>query len=398
MIAMDLKIRSRNPGFTLVEVLVGMVMGLIVVLVIMQALSVAEGYKRTTTNGSDAQVNGLLAIRTLESQIRMAGYGLTGTGVSLCPSIESADPTNPGNPGPPMNSMPVKLVDGGSSSDTIEVLYSGSAGGSAPIHIRSAMPSPSNDTPVNTVSGINTCDFVLLASPTGNKICTLQQVTNTQPNGNGVHYLTSSGQSNYDPPGGQLNNVFPNYPGYTTSDIVVNIGNFVDRRFSVYKNGSNDEFYLRNSKVNSAADGCQTDPNPPNLDMFSNVVYMKAQYGIANLAPGDTQQVYCWTGAATTDTGCSISSGNWSAPPASDVNRIKAIRLVLVVRSQLSEKPSTGTTCDTTTTSNVPISWTSQFGETVPTIDLSGVPNWQCYRYKAYRTVVPMINVIWSNT
>jgi type IV pilus assembly protein PilW len=373
-------------GFTLVEVMVGMVMGMIVVLVIMQAFSVAEGYKRTTTTGSDAQVNGLLALRTLESEIRVAGYGMMNT-TTLCPNINSIDPTTGDVANPPINSMPVKIVDDGTGSDTVEVLYSSSAVGAAPVQISKAMPSPSNATFVSNTLGFATCDFILLAAKDGSKACTLQQATDTFASP--AKILTSSGQSNYNAPGGFSGSLYP-AGGYSTSDIVINMGSFVNRRFSVNKNGSNDEYYLRQTKVNSADDGCSTpDPNP-NLDLISNIVNIQAQYGVA---PAGSQQVNCWTGAATTDTDCAITSGtNWSAPSPADVKRIKAVRIAIVARSALSERPSTvGGSCVTTT--SAPASWDGG-----PPINLSGISNWQCYRYKVYQTVIPMINVIWSNS
>lgn len=392
---MHIKNPLRNRGFSLVEVMVGMVMGMIVLLVIMQAFSLAEGYKRTTTSGVDSQVNGMLALRTLEAEIRMAGYGLTGTGASTCPSINQYY-----NGTVTLNTimMPVKLVDGGTGSDTIEVLYSSSEAGAAPTRLTKDMPTPSNATFVSTTTGINTCDLILLAAPDGSKACTLQQVTDkfTSP----AKVLTGSGQSNYNTPGGFSGALYP-AGGYTTSDIVINMGAFVDRQFSVVRTSlTKDEYFLRQTNMKAADSGCGVQDTTPNLDRIGNIVMIQAQYGVA--AAG-SQQVTCWTGAATTDTGCSISAGNWSAPAAADVKRIKAIRVAVVARSQLAEKPSTGTTCNTTTATspNFPISWsvTDTGTGTPPAINLSGTStNWQCYRYKAYQTIIPIINVIWSNT
>ena len=48
-------------GVTLIELMVGLLLGLVVVLVTAQVLSFAEGQKRLTTGGADAQVNGALA-------------------------------------------------------------------------------------------------------------------------------------------------------------------------------------------------------------------------------------------------------------------------------------------------------------------------------------------------
>jgi type IV pilus assembly protein PilW len=85
--------------------------------------------------------------------------------------------------------------------------------------------------------------------------------------------------------------------------------------------------------------------------------------------------------------------GNWTDANLTpeNANRIKAIRVAIVVRSALQERPPTpGGTCDATTVA--PVSW-----EGGPTIDLSSDPNWQCYRYKVYQSIIPMINVIWAS-
>ncbi|OGB26406.1 MAG: hypothetical protein A3I66_00885 [Burkholderiales bacterium RIFCSPLOWO2_02_FULL_57_36] len=376
----------EGRGFSLVEVMIGMVMGMIVLLIIMQAFSVAEGYKRTTTTGSDAQVNGLLALRTLESEIRIAGYGMMNT-TSLCPSINTIDPVTK-NVAIPVNNMPVKIVDGGNGSDTVEVIYSSSATGAAPVQITKGMPTPSNTAFVSNTLGFAQCDFILWASKDGSKACTMEQATNVFKSP--AKLLTSHGGSNYNTPGGFSGALYPT-GGYSTNDIIINMGSFIDRRFSIFKEGTNDEYYLRQTKVNSANDGCNpTDPNP-NLDLVSNIVNIQAQYGVAETA--GSQEVTCWTSAAASDTGCGITTGgNWSAPSSTDVKKIKAVKVAIVARGALSEKPSEGSSsCNTTTTA--PVSWDGG-----PTINLSSIPNWQCYRYKVYQTVVPMINVIWSNS
>src|SRR5438128_2373496 len=125
MTNMESNILKLNQGFSLVELLVGIVMSLIVSLIIMQAFSVAEGYKRTTTAGIDSQVNGLLALRTLESEIRMAGYGLMNK-ANLCPSMSQYYQGTGKTTGV---FMPVKITDGGTGSDSIDIAYSGSSTG-----------------------------------------------------------------------------------------------------------------------------------------------------------------------------------------------------------------------------------------------------------------------------
>jgi len=64
-------------GFSLIDVMVGMVISLLGTVIIFQVFAVSEGIKRTTTNGGDAQQNGSIVLFTMERQLKMAGYGLS---------------------------------------------------------------------------------------------------------------------------------------------------------------------------------------------------------------------------------------------------------------------------------------------------------------------------------
>ncbi len=58
--ALRASVRARHRGASLVETMVGILIGMIVIAVVYNILSVAEGYKRATVGSSDAQITGLL--------------------------------------------------------------------------------------------------------------------------------------------------------------------------------------------------------------------------------------------------------------------------------------------------------------------------------------------------
>ncbi|HVK95151.1 MAG TPA: prepilin-type N-terminal cleavage/methylation domain-containing protein, partial [Noviherbaspirillum sp.] len=62
-----------RTGFSLIEIMVGLAMGMVSMVVIMQVFSVFEGGKRTTTGGADAQSNGAISLYMIERDVRMAG-------------------------------------------------------------------------------------------------------------------------------------------------------------------------------------------------------------------------------------------------------------------------------------------------------------------------------------
>ena len=62
--------RLRQAGFTLVEIMVGMVIGMLATIVILQVLSVFETQKRTTTGTADAQTNGSIALYNISREMQ----------------------------------------------------------------------------------------------------------------------------------------------------------------------------------------------------------------------------------------------------------------------------------------------------------------------------------------
>lgn len=69
--------RHLQRAFSLVEIMVGMVIGMLGIVIIMQMTTLFESRKRTTTGGDDAQNGGAIALYSLQSQISQAGYGIS---------------------------------------------------------------------------------------------------------------------------------------------------------------------------------------------------------------------------------------------------------------------------------------------------------------------------------
>src|SRR2546430_8649133 len=76
--------RVFERGFSMVELLVAMLIGLIGMIIIFQVFEVSEGIKRTTTSGGDAQQNGVIALYTMERGFKDAGMGIKDTGFVGC--------------------------------------------------------------------------------------------------------------------------------------------------------------------------------------------------------------------------------------------------------------------------------------------------------------------------
>ena len=139
-----------QAGFTLVEVMVGLTIGMLATVIIMQVFSVFEAQKRTTTGTADAQTNGNIALYDIQREMEMAGYPLYPYGVPgvadsplECASVTlSTGATGIGG------ISPVTITDGGASggSDTITIRYGDSLEAGIPVQI-TATPAPSTTIP-----------------------------------------------------------------------------------------------------------------------------------------------------------------------------------------------------------------------------------------------------------
>ena len=416
--------RGQNTGFSLVEVMVGMVIGLMTMIVIMQSYAAFEGQKRTTNNNSDTQENGLVAMHTLETDGRMAGFGLITPGGLACtvmntswndqaPGLSSAfhaSGTATAADNPAENVAPVSIVDGGAAgaSDTITFTYSTSPSGGNPAVLINTMTnsdSPTNIPAANAVGFNIDQDLYLVSTPilspgTGASVPCTRLAYTSNP------LLPASVNTIYNPVVGH--NLFPagGYPAGTS--YVLNMGNFVQNQYQV----SNNDLTVLDVGPQSIWMRTYGNVAPTPLVLSSNIVNLQAQYGVAvsNPTPGvSSPPVTCWTNAA--GTGCNYAANGdgttWANPNAASIMRIKAVRIAVVARSSLQEKPASGVgaaaACNATTTA--PIAWAvSGVGATpAPVINLNlpgdpnANPNWQCHRYRVYQTIIPLRNIIWAN-
>ena len=67
--------RRRAPGLSLVEILVGVAIGLIGIVAIFQAVAVWSKHTQSISSGGDAQIAGTLALFNIERDLKQAGHG-----------------------------------------------------------------------------------------------------------------------------------------------------------------------------------------------------------------------------------------------------------------------------------------------------------------------------------
>lgn len=344
-------------GFSLVELMVGMVIALIGILVMAQIFAFSEGQKRTTTSGSDAQVNGLLASFMIERDLRMAGYGAIGLG---CATINAYN-QNKSPQNYSFSGLPVRIVAENSGNDRVEIRYSTSAYGGMPATLQEPMPNSSAVIRVNNGIGFQQGDMVLISQPP--KDCAMVQLSQDGQQ-LGMANLTGPGtqwdlQHNpggiyvFNPPGGQ-NVIFPT-GGYSTGAKVTNFGMMVNRAY-----------YISNNKLVMEDLNQPIGPGNP-VDLVTGIVGLRAYYGLDTTGDGNLDLPFV----------------DASTVPASET-AIVAVRLALVARSGIFERGEVS-----------PDSITLWNGGPVFGIPDDGEA--RHYRYKVYQTTIPIRNAIWNN-
>lgn len=353
----------RIRGLGLVELMVGMVIGMVTLLVVTQVMQSFEGQKRTSSGGNDAQTNGALALYLLDREIRMAGYGVAGPEGMLCKNGINTYYDDPG--GAPAITvggafLPIQIEDGGDGKpDAIVVMRSDAEFGAIPTSVVKDMPTPSSIITAGTSGGLAKGDLFIMASKTGDKRCTLMQMTqDPQATGNGFNLQHNPGADGpYNPSNPEKVFGEANTPKYEIGDIVINMGAYVRRRYEVDVESAQ----LTEEDLMAAAAA---------TPLLSHIVDMQAVYGIA--APGSSK-ITQWLPA----------TGVWAfgAVDADEVQQIRALRIAIVARSPQYEK-------EIVTGDTVPL-W-----EGGPSRSFSEPE--RHYRYKVFETIIPLRNIIWA--
>ncbi|WP_374660746.1 PilW family protein [Inhella sp.] len=114
----------RQAGFSLIELMIGMLIGLLCTLVIASVLSAAEGNRRGTTSGTDAQIAGNLSLFSVRRYVESSGYGFASESAAVGCNLVATFNGNPVAALPP-RLAPVFITEGANGgSDTVRVISS----------------------------------------------------------------------------------------------------------------------------------------------------------------------------------------------------------------------------------------------------------------------------------
>lgn len=353
---------GRQRGFSLIEIMVGVVVGLIGCVVIFQVYSAAETRKRSVASGSDMDISGRLGLMTLERDVQLAGYGLGATasdslsGVLNC-SVAAYDNLRP-TPDFTFPLVPVLIQNGAAGApDTVATLRGSSSLIVGP-KIIDASTATTKRVKTDTSggrTGMLPGDLVLATQVAGGvPSCAMFQITgDTNPD---ALTLDHADGARYNKPGGIAFNLVDEGHLYSLGTAPArNVWSVQGNKLVV----SNDLVY--SATPTEAAD---------------LIVDLQAQYGVDANADG------------------MIAAGEWTDAAPADWKNLLAMRLALLARSTQYE-PEKVTTANPRWSAG-PFTMRNVDGsaDSDPGGAKGEVNNWRNYRYNVFEAVVPVRNAL----
>lgn len=419
-------LHPSERGFSLVELMVAMLIGLIGTIIIFQVFEVSEGIKRTTTSGGDAQQNGAISLYVIEYDLRNAGMGFNDTAYAGCNVL--AYDSKRAVPNFTLSLVPVFITPGTVTvPDQITVFYGSKPQIANPTMLSTNMALGGNGADPVVVSnpyGFHPGDLLVLLQPNSGLNCTLIEATSVTNTNIVAHvdalntYQTlppvQTQTARFNQPGG----AGVVYGGVGSGNVtrIFNLGNLFEPAGNpnrpvnnTYAIGANNALTVTAAFVDKLAPS-----SPLTSAVADNIVQLRAEYGVDDGVAGAGNGVVTITNGAGNTAGDGLID-RWVPPATFNAllpppwQSVIAVRLAVVARSALPEKPSgrDGTKCDTTTDGTEAIpgpDMRPKWASGVIDVSASGDPNpasptyWKCYRYRVFETTVPLRNWIWKSS
>lgn len=348
MCAPDHSPRRGQGGFTLVELLVSLVISLLVALAALGSAHLFMAGQRQGVAAGTASANAVTAMASLKHEIEQAGLGFYANGTFPCQSFNMSS----GNIAVAINAalLPVRITSTGAAAQ-LDLIYADSLQATAPALLTSPTSSDSANAALASFMPVSVGQTVMF-TPLGDTglPCTVRSVTGVAPPAPGagpvLHFETA----------GVHNQVAFAPVTYSTSSAISMLGTLNWIRFAL--DGNSNLVMSHPTQGTSAI-------------IARNVVGFQAQYGVSD---GVTSGLNSWQYAEGSD---------WSALSTANLGRVRALRVGLVLRSNLAEKADPVHGCTATQTQPELLD---------RALNLSG--DWQCYRYRSSTVVVPLRNIL----
>lgn len=370
-----MKPSGSAAGFSLVELMVAMVIGLLGIIVMMQMFSVFEEQKRTTTGGDDAISSGSIALNSITRDIQQSGWGIAHLHVVGC-SVTGLVSGGAAIPLVPVTINPVGIT-GDANTDTLLVIY-GNGNGTVEGDLIDAQPS-ANVYAVKAAESYTPGDIVVAMPQARPATCTLARTTVALNGISRPNVTVAAGVASMA--GGRLYNL-------GTAPVV--------RAYAVRGGALSVCDYTTTNCASNGATWTQ---------IASNVVSMRAQYGRDTAGAAMDGIADTWDQVMPT-TATPISSNGTKNTQACGVMRVSALRLAIVARSSQPEKRLDGTITGTDFVTPTDRAWAGSDAVAIAANAANAAavalvlpnpsgtwPTWQDFRYKIFQTTVPLRNI-----
>lgn len=343
---------SRQRGFSLVEILIGMLIAMIGVVIMMEVLLTSDQRTRTTTTGNDALSSGAVMMHMMQRDLVQAGYGINSMSVLGCSLTLPNAKVVPLAP-VVINPAPALVAAGDPNTDTLLVIY-GSDNGQPEGNIVYSVDA--TEYTLQAPSAFTVGDYVVASTGACGGGLTLARIT-------AVSALTVTVDT-----------------AVAGATVLHNLGRAP--RVIAYR--------VREGSLQSCdymAGDCSNGSAANWSAVAGDIVSLRAQYGHDTTAAMDGA-VDVWNGTTP------ANSCGWARSPA--------VRFALVARSSNYETAidAGGQRVCEAVTGAAP-TWSGATGAGAVAIDLTrkpdGTPNaeWQCYRYRTFENLAPTRNVVW---
>lgn len=368
--------RAISRGVTLIEVLVGIAIGLIGMLVMFQMVTVWDARTRISTSSGDAQVAGTLAMFNLERDIRHAGMGFGSAGTAEAGCLVNAFDGNASGAAN-FNLRPVSITDGdlGGVPDSIQILY-----GSSPFFAEKQDFSNGTATTIATdlKYGFKQGDLAVVTDRAGT--CRMVEITDDSSPDPYILGFTTAAYANFYAGGAsqvvRWNSASASMPTITSGHV-----------YSLGPRPRLNDWSV--DTVNTTFGYANRIGDDPNrwFGVAEGVINMKAQYGY------------------DADSNSQISDAEWTKVVPLDWSKVRAVRVAVLLRSRKFQKPAAASDAESPTyrLSAAP-TWSGgafvmkNVDGTVDSDPLGSPNNWRYYRYRVYEKVIPLRNMIWGQS
>ena len=348
-------LKRRSNGLGLIDLLVGLAIGMVATVVILNTMVMFDARRRSTIGSTDAQINISFAGGWLARELRIAGHGLSPSTALGCVTHRASV----GTPNASFTLVPATIIQGQAGApDTLTILAAGEQALPSARLIAPYTMGGNQLTLDSTLGVVNGNQLLLYAA--GQADCALLSVASISI---GAYTVQPTVVSNLL--SGRV---------FATDSSVVNLGRLRYRRYSI-----------------DAKQRLQLDSFDPALGTWitstqaDGVVNLQLQYGFDTRSGAQVSpQVTFWSDIlidADAD-GQLGDSGDWQ--------RLLAIRFAVVVRSVQRREEA----CD----APVP-TWLAgdATGALVNTdLSLTHIANWRCWRYRVFQTEVLLRNQLWA--